>query len=39
VDHGTALDIAGTNKADAGSLIAAINTSIEIVKQKNATQH
>ena len=39
VDHGTALDIAGTNKADAGSLISAINTSIEIVKQKNATQH
>ena len=38
VDHGTALDIAGTNKADAGSLISAINTSIEIVKQKNATQ-
>ena len=39
VDHGTALDIAGTNKADAGSLISAINTSIDIVKQKNATQH
>ena len=39
VDHGTALDIVGTNKADAGSLISAINTSIEIVKQKNATQH
>ena len=39
VDHGTALDIAGTNEADAGSLISAINTAIEIVKQKNATQH
>ena len=39
VDHGTALDIAGTNKADAGSLISAINTSIEIVKQQNATKN
>jgi len=39
VDHGTALDIAGTNKADAGSLISAINTSIAIVKQENAIKH
>ena len=36
VDHGTAVDIAGTNKADPGSLLSAIKTSIEIVKQKNA---
>ena len=36
VDHGTALDIAGTNKADPESLISAIKTAIEIVKQKNA---
>jgi len=33
VDHGTAIDIAGTNKANPGSLISAIKTSIEIVKQ------
>ena len=35
VDHGTALDIAGTNKADASSLISAIKTAIDIVKIKN----
>ena len=35
VDHGTALDIAGTNKADPGSLLSAIKTAIDIVK-KNA---
>jgi 4-hydroxythreonine-4-phosphate dehydrogenase len=28
VDHGTALDLAGTGKADAGSLEAAINEAI-----------
>ncbi len=30
VDHGTALDLAGTGKADAGSLIAAIELAIEM---------
>ncbi len=35
VDHGTAIDIAGTNKADSSSLIAAIQASINIVKGKN----
>ena len=35
VDHGTALDIAGTNKADASSLISAVNAAIDIVKIKN----
>ncbi len=35
VDHGTAIDIAGTGKADPKSLIAAIKTSIEIAKQTN----
>lgn len=34
VDHGTALEIAGTGTADPGSLIAAINTAIEITKRK-----
>lgn len=35
VDHGTALDLAATGKATTGSLIAAINTAIEMVnKQK-----
>lgn len=32
VDHGTALDLAGTGKADAGSLLTAIQTAIELVK-------
>lgn len=31
VDHGTALDLAGTGKADAGSLYAAIELAIELV--------
>ena len=35
VDHGTALDIAGTNKADASSLISAIKAAIDIVKIEN----
>jgi len=32
VDHGTALDLAGTGKAKTGSFIAAINTAITMVK-------
>ncbi len=36
VDHGTALDLAGTGKASSGSMISAINTAIEMVnKSKN----
>ena len=36
VDHGTALDLAGTGKASSGSMVAAINTAIEMVnKRKN----
>ncbi len=34
VDHGTALDLAGTGKALTGSLIAAIKTAIEMVEKK-----
>lgn len=32
VDHGTALDIAGTGKADVGSLLAAIQLAIELAQ-------
>jgi 4-hydroxythreonine-4-phosphate dehydrogenase len=32
VDHGTALDLAGTGKADAGSLVAAVEAAIEMAK-------
>ncbi len=32
VDHGTALDIAGTGKADAGSLLAAIGLAAELAR-------
>jgi 4-hydroxythreonine-4-phosphate dehydrogenase len=31
VDHGTALDLAGTGKADPGSLIAAVKMAVELV--------
>ena len=34
VDHGTALDLAGTGKAEIGSLIAAIDCALEIVKHQ-----
>ncbi len=33
VDHGTALDLAGTGKADIGSLLAAIELAIELAKK------
>jgi 4-hydroxythreonine-4-phosphate dehydrogenase len=33
VDHGTALDLAGTGKADAGSLVAAIEMALEMVNK------
>jgi 4-hydroxythreonine-4-phosphate dehydrogenase len=31
VDHGTALDLAGTGRAESGSLMAAIEVALEIV--------
>lgn len=37
VDHGTALDLAGTGKADSGSLYNAIDTAIEMVGHSNAS--
>ncbi len=40
VDHGTALDLAGTGKADAGSLLTAIELAIELAQyQKIKTHH
>jgi 4-hydroxythreonine-4-phosphate dehydrogenase len=30
VDHGTALELAGTGKADPGSLVAAVEAAIEM---------
>ncbi|MDP5137195.1 4-hydroxythreonine-4-phosphate dehydrogenase PdxA [Rheinheimera baltica] len=38
VDHGTALDLAGTGKADAGSLFHAVNQAIALAT-KTMTQH
>ena len=35
VDHGTALDLAGTGKAEIGSLLAAIQLAIELAQTKN----
>lgn len=34
VDHGTALDLAGTGKASSTSMIAAINTAIEMINKR-----
>jgi len=34
VDHGTALELAGTGKADSGSLHAALHTAIEIARRR-----
>ena len=33
VDHGTALDLAGTGKASSGSLIVAVETALEMVRR------
>jgi 4-hydroxythreonine-4-phosphate dehydrogenase len=38
VDHGTALPLAGTGQADAGSLIAAIEMAIEMVTKRPASR-
>ncbi len=37
VDHGTALDIAGSGKAEMGSLLAAIELAIDLAKRKHRT--
>lgn len=39
VDHGTALELAGTGKADARSLKAAINMTIQICHNNNSIRH
>lgn len=36
VDHGTALDLAGTDRADAGSMIAAIDDAVFMARHKRA---
>ena len=38
VDHGTALDLAGTGKADVGSLLAAIEAAREMVSRRQRTE-
>jgi len=37
VDHGTALDLAGSGKASAGSLVAAFDSALEMINAKNRT--
>ncbi len=39
VDHGTALDLAATGKADAGSLHTALNYAIEMATNKRRMHH
>ena len=34
VDHGTAFDIAGTGKADPGSLLAAVELAAELAQRR-----
>jgi 4-hydroxythreonine-4-phosphate dehydrogenase len=36
VDHGTALDLAGSGRADVGSLRTAVNIALEMVESKNS---
>jgi 4-hydroxythreonine-4-phosphate dehydrogenase len=36
VDHGTALDLAGTGKADAGSLLVALTTAAQMIDARRA---
>ncbi|CAB3750875.1 4-hydroxythreonine-4-phosphate dehydrogenase PdxA [Paraburkholderia solisilvae] len=36
VDHGTALDLAGTGRADAGSLVAAIDAAVSMARHRRA---
>ena len=36
VDHGTALDLAGTGRADPGSMIAAIDTAVAMARHRRA---
>jgi 4-hydroxythreonine-4-phosphate dehydrogenase len=35
VDHGTALELAGTNKADTGSMLEAMNTAIDLANNQS----
>lgn len=39
VDHGTAFDLAGTGKADPGSLLAAVQIAEHLVAQSNVATH
>jgi 4-hydroxythreonine-4-phosphate dehydrogenase len=39
VDHGTALDLAGTGKASAGSLLRAIEVAVELIDQSKDFAH
>ena len=39
VDHGTAFDLAGTGKADPGSLLAAVQAAEHLVAQSNVATH
>jgi 4-hydroxythreonine-4-phosphate dehydrogenase len=36
VDHGTALDLAGSNRANPGSLLAAIDAAIDLVRRSRS---
>jgi len=37
-DHGTAWDLAGQGLADPGSMLAALHTAVEVVKNRHKTR-
>jgi 4-hydroxythreonine-4-phosphate dehydrogenase len=37
VDHGTALDLAGTGRADPGSMVAALDTAVTMARHRRAS--
>jgi len=39
VDHGTALSLAGSGRADVGSLRAAVELAIDLVQRRRAAKH
>ena len=36
VDHGTALDLAGTGRADPGSLLAALDAALDMISRRTS---
>lgn len=39
VDHGVALDLAGTGRAESGSLVAAVRSALDLVRRSSGLEH